>query len=304
MREDAGVITADSLARFAAVLADRSRAGICLALLDGRAWTAGELAQHVGIARSTASEHLTTLVAAGLLAEQRQGRHRYLRLAGPEIAQLVEDLAAAVGVPGRPSSLRAARVSHQLAAARTCYDHLAGALGVGLFDALVDAELIDTSSGLVLTPAGRTWFADLAGAQALHPRGTRPLLRSCLPPRRHPRRRPVPTAAATVLAHPNPAAPRSHPHPRRLTSTDQPARPRPTRTTRKRQLTKCRKSIVWRLSVAPRRSGSCRGIGGRHPLPLRRCAGLWNIADVCPIRLILGTPSRRTRLGEPEVPLY
>jgi hypothetical protein len=73
VRNNRDVLTADSLARFAAVLADRSRAGICLALLDRRAWTAGELARHVGVARSTASAHLTVLVSAGLLAEERQG---------------------------------------------------------------------------------------------------------------------------------------------------------------------------------------------------------------------------------------
>jgi len=180
VRQASGVLTADSLARFAAVLADRSRAGMCLALLDQRAWTAGELARHVGVAPSTASEHLSVLVSAGLLAEERQGRHRYVRLADAETAQLVEDLAAAIDIPDRPSSLRSVRAAGQLAAARTCYDHLAGALGVGLFDALVHGELITTSNGLALTDAGRSWFADLAGVDALHPRGRRPLIRTCL----------------------------------------------------------------------------------------------------------------------------
>jgi DNA-binding transcriptional ArsR family regulator len=180
LREDRAVPTADSLARFAGVLADRSRAAICLALLDGRAWTAGELARHAGVTRSTASEHLTLLVAAGLLAEERQGRHRYLRLADDQTAQLVEDLAAATGVPDRPSSLRTVRASRQLAVARTCYDHLAGALGVALFDALVDRALVGVRDGLVLTPAGRTWFVDLAGPDVLHQAGRRPLLRTCL----------------------------------------------------------------------------------------------------------------------------
>ncbi len=228
------MLTADSLARFAAVLADRSRAGICLALLDRRAWTAGELARHVGVARSTASEHLNVLVSAGLLAEERQGRHRYLRLADPQTAQLVEDLAAAVGVPGRPASLRAARAAGQLAAARTCYDHLAGVLGVSLFDALVDAELINTRNGLALTCSGRVWFADLAGAGALRPCGTRPLVRT-----------PVwtgPNGAATSAAlsaqpgttnswneldHPNRTAPRCHRHPHRRPSTRRPPQPGP-----------------------------------------------------------------------------
>ncbi len=180
VRGDADVLTAGSVARFAAVLAERTRVAICLALLDQRAWTAGELARHVGVARSTASEHLTLLVGAGLLAEERQGRHRYLRLADPQTAQLVEHLAAAVGEPSRPSSLRSVRASCQLAAARTCYDHLAGALGVALFDALVDARLLDVRHGLVLTDTGRAWFTDLAGSDALHPKGKRPLVRTCL----------------------------------------------------------------------------------------------------------------------------
>jgi len=174
------VLTADSLARFAGVLADRSRAAICLALLDGRAWTAGELARHIGVARSTASEHLTLLVAANLLTEERQGRHRYLRLADAQTAQLVEDLAAAVGITGQPSSLRSVREGHRLAAARTCYDHLAGALGVALYDALVDRGFVDVRHGLVLSSAGRAWFTDLAGAAALRSAGDRPLLRTCL----------------------------------------------------------------------------------------------------------------------------
>lgn len=171
--------TADSLAQLAAVLADRSRAAMCLALLDGRAWTAGELAQHAGVTRSTASAHLTVLVTAGLLSELRQGRHRYLRLADDQTAQLVEDLAAVVVVPDQPSSLRAVRASQQLTAARTCYDHLAGALGVALFDALVDRALVGVRDGLVVTPAGRSWFVDLAGPDVLH-QTRRPLLRTCL----------------------------------------------------------------------------------------------------------------------------
>lgn len=181
MRHDGGVLlAAESLARFAALLADRSRAAMCLALLDGRAWTAGELGRHAGVSRSTASEHLTILVTAGILVEERQGRHRYLRLADAEIAQLVEDLAAAVGRPERPTSLRTVRASHQLAGARTCYDHLAGALGVAIFDALVDTELIRRTDGLTLTAAGRAWFVALAGEDAVAPRGSRPLLRTCL----------------------------------------------------------------------------------------------------------------------------
>ena len=173
-------VTAQSIAGFAAVLADRSRASMCLALLDGRAWTAGELARHAGVARSTASEHLSVLVAAGVLTEERQGRHRYVRLAGPEVAAVIEDLGAVVGEPVRPTSLRAARAGSRLAEARTCYDHLAGTWGVAVFDALVDMGLVGTADGLVLTPAGRSWFAEIGAAPSPAGSDRRPTLRACL----------------------------------------------------------------------------------------------------------------------------
>ena len=177
---DGGMISPDSLARFAAVLADRSRAAICLALVDGRAWTAGELARHVEIAPSTASEHLTVLVSSGLLAEERQGRHRYVRLADAGVAQLIEDLASAVGEAVRPTSLRMATAARRLKAARTCYDHLAGELGVALFHALVHKDFLVSDQGVALTEAGREWFADLAGPEVLRPSASRPLVRSCV----------------------------------------------------------------------------------------------------------------------------
>src|SRR6187397_123729 len=98
---------AAGVARLARLLADDTRATFCVALLDGRAWTAGELAGVASVAASTATEHLNQLVAAGLLVEERQGRHRYLRLAGPDVAQLLESLTAHADPPVRPSgSLR------------------------------------------------------------------------------------------------------------------------------------------------------------------------------------------------------
>jgi DNA-binding transcriptional ArsR family regulator len=174
------ILAPESVARFASLLADRSRAAMCLALLDGRAWTAGELARQAGIAPPTASEHLNHLVDAGLLVEERQGRHRYLRLASADMARLIEDLAIAAGQPAPARSLRAVRAAEDLAAARTCYDHLAGALGVRLFDAMVADGLVAVTDGLALTSAGRSWFTDLAGPDALRPARSRPLLRSCL----------------------------------------------------------------------------------------------------------------------------
>jgi DNA-binding transcriptional ArsR family regulator len=113
-----------SLDATAGLLADRNRAAFCPALLDGRAWTAGELARHAGVAPSTASEHLSRLVASGLLVEERQGRHRCVRLAD-QAAPLVEDLSAyglGTGPAPAPRSLRESVRRSAETQARTCYD--------------------------------------------------------------------------------------------------------------------------------------------------------------------------------------
>lgn len=173
---------AGRLAALAALLADETRASFCLALLDGRAWTAGELARYAGVAASTASEHLGKLVGGGLLTEERQGRHRYVRLADPA-AHLVEDLAGRVAQPagGRgdlPRSLRAAGASSAMARGRTCYDHLAGRVAVVIADAMTARGLLAQDAGFALTEAGLGWFATLGIPLART--GRRPLVRSCL----------------------------------------------------------------------------------------------------------------------------
>lgn len=167
------------LAALAALLADATRARFCLALLDGRAWTAGELAAHAGVAASTATEHLNLLVDGGLLAQERQGRHRYLRLAGPDAAGLIEHLAVLAPRRSEPKrTLSVANRNKALARARTCYDHLAGGLGVAIADAMTDRGLLDWTQGLALTGAGVDWLAQL-GLEL--PAGTRrPPVRSCL----------------------------------------------------------------------------------------------------------------------------
>ncbi|MET9407861.1 winged helix-turn-helix domain-containing protein [Streptomyces sp. NPDC002935] len=168
------------LAALAGLMADETRAGFLLALLDGRAWTAGELARRAGVAPSTASEHLGKLVAGGLLTEERQGRHRYVRLADTRVAQLVEDLAAQVtpGAAERPRTLREAGAGSAMARGRTCYDHLAGRLGIVLTEALTGRGLLRQDTGFALTEAGLRWF-DAAGIP-LERGGRRPLTRACL----------------------------------------------------------------------------------------------------------------------------
>ncbi|MFJ3767980.1 ArsR/SmtB family transcription factor [Streptomyces sp. NPDC090082] len=173
-------MAASDLAALAALFADESRAAFVLALLDGRAWTAGELARHAGVAPSTASEHLGKLVAGGVLAEERQGRHRYVRLADPGIAHLVEDLAARSepAVPRAPRSLRAASAGQAMARGRTCYDHLAGRLGIAIADAMTDRGLLRQDTGFALTDRGLAWF-DEQGITFVR-KGRRPVARGCL----------------------------------------------------------------------------------------------------------------------------
>ncbi|MFD3532582.1 ArsR/SmtB family transcription factor [Streptomyces sp. NPDC058664] len=173
-------MAASDLAALAALLADETRAAFLLALLDGRAWTAGELARHAGVAPSTASEHLGRLVSGGMLTEERQGRHRYVRLADPGVAHLVEDLAArsepAASAP--PRSLRAANAGRAMARGRTCYDHLAGRLGIAVTEAMTARGLLRQDTGFALTDRGLAWFEDLG--VPLVRRGRRPVARGCL----------------------------------------------------------------------------------------------------------------------------
>ncbi|MDM4721907.1 helix-turn-helix domain-containing protein [Micromonospora sp. WMMA1363] len=179
MRPNDAQVAGPDLAALAGLLADATRASFCLALLDGRAWTAIELARHAGVAASTATEHLNLLVGGGLLAQERQGRHRYVRLADPDTAQLIENLAAMAPRRATPSrSLSAVNRSRALARARTCYDHLAGALGVTITEAMTGRGLLDWERGLTLTGIGTVWLSELGIASALATR--RPPVRSCL----------------------------------------------------------------------------------------------------------------------------
>ena len=171
----------EALARLAGLLADDTRAAFCLALFDRRAWTAGELARHAGVARSTASEHLDRLVTGGLLVERRQGRHRYVELADARVADLLEDLMGHLEPrQERPRTFRAVATADALARARTCYDHLAGRLGVAVTEAMTRKGLLDQSSGVALTAAGEAWLSHLGIDVSELGRGRRPVVRVCV----------------------------------------------------------------------------------------------------------------------------
>jgi hypothetical protein len=116
-------------------------------LLDGRSLAASVLAAEAGVSASTISEHLTRLVDAGLLSAERQGRSRFFRLAGPDVAEALEAIAR-IAPPQPIRSLRQGTHAHALRAARTCYNHLAGRLGVALMSALLEAGLLSGGDGL------------------------------------------------------------------------------------------------------------------------------------------------------------
>ncbi|MUL67158.1 transcriptional regulator [Mycobacterium sp. CBMA 234] len=170
-------MTAESLATVASAMADTTRARMLIALMDARAWTAKELATHAGVAASTATEHVNRLVTAGLVTERRQGRHRYVELADARVAEVLESLAAlGQAPPTPPRGMRDAVINDALARGRTCYDHLAGRLGVTVTQALVQRGLLD--DGLTLTGDGRQWLTDALGSP-FEP-GRRAATRACL----------------------------------------------------------------------------------------------------------------------------
>jgi DNA-binding transcriptional ArsR family regulator len=145
-----------NIAFVAGLLADPSRAAMCLALAGGEARPAGELAARAGVSAQTASNHLARLVAGRILRVEQQGRWRYYRLAGAEVGHAVEALA--VVAPRQAGTLNGAAAdgaTRQLKEARTCYSHLAGRLGVALADALVaERWLEDDDRAYRVTPLG------------------------------------------------------------------------------------------------------------------------------------------------------
>ena len=153
---DASAPLADAqIAPTAALFADPARAAMLLALSDGRALPAGELARAAHVSAPTASAHLTKLTAAGLLSSERHGRHRYYRLANPAAIGAALEALAVVSPAAAAKSPRDAFAASAIRHARTCYDHLAGNLGVGITDALV-ADGALALKGQLLVPTTKT----------------------------------------------------------------------------------------------------------------------------------------------------
>jgi DNA-binding transcriptional ArsR family regulator len=168
------------IAFVAALIGDPARANMLMALMDGRALTASELAGTGGITLQTASGHLAKLVEAGLLAVRKQGRHRYFSLPGADVAEALEGL---MGLAQRTGAVptRTGPRDTALRQARVCYDHLAGARGVALLASLRQRGFVaGKEEAIRLTGPGRA-FMDSLGLDlpALEGR-RRPLCRACL----------------------------------------------------------------------------------------------------------------------------
>src|SRR5262245_48925275 len=165
----------------ASLVGDPARANMLTALLSGRALTASELAQEAGVTPQTASSHLAKLESGGLIEPQKQGRHRYYRLTGPEVGQVLEGLADLAARAGH-MRVRTGPKDPALRRARVCYDHLAGDLGVQMLDSLRKQRLVrQTKDVIELTGEGRRFMAESLqiDADALaHPR--RPVCKACL----------------------------------------------------------------------------------------------------------------------------
>jgi DNA-binding transcriptional ArsR family regulator len=155
------MVAAANMVEVAALVGDTARATMLAALMGGQALTATELAYLAGVTRPTASEHLVKLVTARLISVTRQGRFRYYRIASPLVARMLESIiaVAAIEVPPRyqPRSVR----EDALRFARTCYDHLAGQVGVALADALIArGHLVLSEDGGEVTQTGHRFLAE------------------------------------------------------------------------------------------------------------------------------------------------
>lgn len=169
-----------NISQVASLIADPSRATILMCLMDGRTLPAGELARMAQITPQTASSHLSKLVEGGLLAMESFGRHRYYRLANREVAQALEALTSISPVQ-KVRSLRESEQTKKLFFARTCYDHLAGEVGVALTESILELKLLTPDeSDYKLTEKGKQFFKDFGIDMESWSKKRRHFARQCL----------------------------------------------------------------------------------------------------------------------------
>lgn len=167
------------IATIAALMGDPARANILSALMDGRALTVSELAEVAGVTLQTASGHLSKLSTANLLVTEKQGRHRYYRLADADVASVLEAL---MDLAQRTGSIRVRTGPKDIALreARVCYDHLAGEYGVALLRGLTHRNLLQGGDTISPTPEGRQFFSAFGVAMDDLEKKRRPLCLYCL----------------------------------------------------------------------------------------------------------------------------
>lgn len=168
------------MAMIASLVGDPARSNMLTALMSGRALTATELAQEAGITPQTASSHLAKLEAGHLIVPEKQGRHRYFRLSGPDVASVLEGL---MGLAARAGHVRVRTgpADPGLRRARVCYDHLAGDFGVRMLDSMTEKKLLRIQKDSVaLTPQGERFVTDFGIDLSALDGSRRPLCKTCL----------------------------------------------------------------------------------------------------------------------------
>lgn len=169
-----------AFAEIAALIGDSSRAAMLVSLLGGIALPAGHLARAAWISPQTASTHLAKMVNAGLLLQESYGRHKYFRLANSEVAHALEALQA-ISPPKAVRSLRESNQLHALQFARTCYDHLAGKVGVALTDRLLEIRLLEKcEKEFILSAEGKAKLYKFGVEVEKNPKSRRCFARQCL----------------------------------------------------------------------------------------------------------------------------
>jgi DNA-binding transcriptional ArsR family regulator len=164
-----------------ALLGDTARATMLAALMGGQALTGSELAYLANISRPTASEHLSKLVEARLLAIAKQGRFRYYRIASPLVARMLESIERVAAIEAPPRFRPRSMKDDALRFARTCYDHLAGQVGVAIADALIaKGHVILTAEGGEVTDTGSTFLAEFGANLTPKTRSRRLFCQPCL----------------------------------------------------------------------------------------------------------------------------
>ena len=169
-----------AVSEIAALVGNPARANILMALIDGRALTASELSYIAGVSPQTTSEHLGMLRDANLLSMTKQGRHCYFRLGSPQVARMIESIMV-VAADGPQRYRPRWNGGDRLRTARTCYDHIAGRLGVALTDALIRHEhIVLSEDGGMVTRAGEKHLSDFGVQLEDLRRGRRTFCRPCI----------------------------------------------------------------------------------------------------------------------------